>query len=43
MEWRHKIFLKKKDLFDYTDDEEEDELEAGVDLFGDKIVKDDKQ
>ena len=37
--------MKKKYLFDDTDYEEEDELvvEAGEDLFGDKIVKDDKQ
>ena len=37
--------MKKKKLFDVTEDEEEDELEVGCgeDLFGDKIVKDDKQ
>ena len=37
--------MKKKNLFDATDDEEENDLEVGVgeDLFGDKIVEDDKQ
>ena len=37
--------MKKKNLFDDTDVEEEDELEVGCgeDLFADKIVKDDKQ
>ena len=37
--------MKKRNLFDVMEDEDENEVEdgAGEDLFGDKIVKDDKQ